>query len=643
MTQVAGLIVRASHAASGLLLFGTLMCLLLAGHNASPQWRARWQRHALLLSIVTAVLAIGVLAVQAASLPQTGAAAATVRRLLVDTRFGAVWSAREVLLALLVALIALGTREHLRAWHGPALALAGAQLAAGAWAGHAAAAEPAWPTASAHAVHLLAIGAWWGTLPALASYLRSESASVVSIFQRFSGLALPLMVVIVTSGAALAWVHVERWPALFGTPYGALLAAKVALLAGVLWLAARLRWRLLPGLAAATPGTRAPGVAHWIVGECLLATAIVAIGAQLTQTVPARHDAIAWWLPLRLSVEATWDAPWVRGTIAAAVALALAGLTLLALGAPRRTWKGWTLLAAALSLTAAGALAVYALAVDAYPDTYRRPSVPYQTISVSEGARLFAKHCTACHGRTGKGDGELARSLPIGPADLTEPHTALHTAGDIFWWLTHGKPPGVMPGFADQLSEDERWDVVNFLRTLSSGYQARILTDRVVPGRPWLPAIDFNYTTQEDASGTLKDFRERSAVLLVFFALPGSGPRMAALARAGEALHRAGAVVLAIPTAGNADSVDLPVVAEGARETALSYALLRRTLEQPDSRDEHPIPDHMELLVDRFGYVRARWLPDQGAGWQDTSRLLEQIVALAREPQVRPPPDDHVH
>jgi putative copper resistance protein D len=85
------------------------------------------------------------------------------------------------------------------------------------------------------------------------------------------------------------------------------------------------------------------------------------------------------------------------------------------------------------------------------------------------------------------------------------------------------------------------------------------------------------------------------------------------------------------------------VVVEGATEAARTYALLRRTLSNLDARDEQPVPEHMELLVDRFGYVRARWLPDRGAGWDDTSRLIEQIAALAREPQVRPAPDDHVH
>ena len=183
----------------------------------------------------------------------------------------------------------------------------------------------------------------------------------------------------------------------------------------------------------------------------------------------------------------------------------------------------------------------------AYRDTYRTPSVPYQAISVAAGADLFAVHCVRCHGRSGHGDGEQAKGLPLRSADLTAPHTALHTAGDIFWWLTHGKPPGAMPGFADTLSEDDRWDLINFLRTLSAGYQARIIGEGVVPLRPWLPAVDFSYVTAGGQTGTLRDFRGRSAVLLVFFRVDGSQARMAQLAGLHEQLRAKGLEVLAIP------------------------------------------------------------------------------------------------
>jgi putative copper resistance protein D len=45
-----------------------------------------------------------------------------------------------------------------------------------------------------------------------------------------------------------------------------------------------------------------------------------------------------------------------------------------------------------------------------------------------------------------------------------------------------------MPGFADRLSESHRWDLINFIRALTSGEQARMLSPLVVPRpRSWPP------------------------------------------------------------------------------------------------------------------------------------------------------------
>jgi putative copper resistance protein D len=392
----------------------------------------------------------------------------------------------------------------------------------------------------------------------------------------------------------------------------------------------------------------------------MVAALIVAAAVQLAQSVPARHDAIDWWLPVRLSADATWDMPWTpikvwSGAALLALAILLAGLALRrrassrqALAAVHSRGPRALLLpiGAAAATLGAAALALPALSVDAYPDTYRKPSVPYQTLSVAAGAELFAVHCTSCHGRGGRGDGKQAERLALPPADLTAPHTALHTAGDIFWWLTHGKPPGSMPGFGAQMGEDQRWDVINFLRTLSAGYQARILEPRIARLRPWLGAVDFAFVDQHGAPAALKDHRGRSAVLLVFFTPPGSHARLAQLAREHARLRAAGAEIIAVPMAGE-DAVTsvLPfaVVADGAGETAHTYALLRRTLANPDTHDTAPAPPHMEMLVDRFGYIRARWVAFEGEGWQRPDMLLEQLSALAREPQILPPPDDHVH
>ena len=93
-----------------------------------------------------------------------------------------------------------------------------------------------------------------------------------------------------------------------------------------------------------------------------------------------------------------------------------------------------------------------------------------------------------------------------------------------------------------------------------------------------------------------------------------------------------------------AQSVSFPIVTQGAREIFRSYALFRRTLSIPDLFAEGNSPKHMEFLFDRFGYLRARWMPTgDGAGWSDVGLLVEQIVQLNQEPEILPPPGDHVH
>jgi len=650
-----GGLLRALHVAGGLLLFGTLVCLHLpsrADRGGVAHWRRYWLRIALLLSVATLVLSVGVLAAQVARVDSQAPWLEVARRLLSESRFGAVWLAREALLlctCLLLAVQLAGTALELTAI---ALIASAAALALAPLSGHSAAIEPALPALAAHAVHWLAVGAWWGALPALAMLLALsavggvEPGAAVNVFARFSSLALPLMGTIVVSGVLLAITHVERWPALLATQYGALLLAKLSLLVLVLAMAARLRWRMLPALQASAGGRIGRRCVRWIIAECLVAAGIVFVAAQLAQTVPGRHDAIAWWLPFRFSVAATWETPWTSAKVGIGVALLILALLLVALALLRRVPRAGGLAAAALLTLGAGAVALPALSVDAYPDTYRASSVAYQTISVAAGAELFAAHCVSCHGATGHGDGPLARGLRLPPADLTAPHTALHTAGDLFWWLSHGKPPGVMPGFAGQLSEDDRWDLINFLRTLSSGYQARILDVRIARQQPWLGAVDFAFSSQRGESSTLKDYRGRNAVLLVLFSLPGSQARLEQLARSYATLREAGAEVIAVPVAeagAAAQGLPFPVLIEGAVESVRTYALLRRTLSNADPRDSSPLPPHMEMLIDRFGYVRARWLPGEGEGWRDMELLRDQLAALAREPQVKPPPDDHVH
>jgi putative copper resistance protein D len=621
---------------------GSLIALTLARRKPAVELSqaSRLLRAAAALAATALALSVPLLLVQAQGL-QVGSGPGLVERVLRDTRMGHVWLLREVLLAAAVLLLAARLKWHAGLPAQTALAALLASLALAPWAGHSAAADAGWTVLPAHALHIAAAGVWLGTLPALLGLLRAQPDACEHLLARFSALALRCMLAIGASGLLLALVHVERWPALLATDYGAQLMGKLALLAGVLALAARLRARLSARLAGrpfdAGRAARLLGV------ELALALGVLLLATSLGQTVPARHDGIEWWLPFRIAPDATWPGSGVPERVLGWAGIAAVGVALAAWASRRR--KALLAIVAGTGAVAGLVLALGALSVPAYPDTYRKPSVPYHALSVANGAQLFSTHCVACHGTAAHGDGPLARTLALPPADLTEPHTAVHTAGDIFWWLTHGKPPGVMPGFADRLGEDDRWDLINFVRTLSSGYQARILTERVVPRAPWLASIDFSFDTSRGETGTLKDYRGRSAVLLVFFSLPASGPRLAQLGAAQHALVQAGVQPLAVPL--DAGTVCPPqlgaCVTDGAAETVRTYALLRRTLSNADARDAEAVPAHMELLVDRFGYIRARWLPAESAGWAKLEALLAQAAALAAEPQVREPPEDHVH
>ena len=61
----------------------------------------------------------------------------------------------------------------------------------------------------------------------------------------------------------------------------------------------------------------------------------------------------------------------------------------------------------------------------------------------------------------------MAQTLNPRLADLTV-HINQHPDGDLYNWVTNGIPGSAMPAFKDQLSDEERWDVLNYLHSLAS-------------------------------------------------------------------------------------------------------------------------------------------------------------------------------
>jgi len=93
--------------------------------------------------------------------------------------------------------------------------------------------------------------------------------------------------------------------------------------------------------------------------------------------------------------------------------------------------------------------------------------VPADAVSVARGAQLFAIHCVMCHGDKGEGNGQLAALLANKPANLTLPITQTKGDGALFFTISNGVA-GRMPALNENLTVRERWDVVNFLRTLAA-------------------------------------------------------------------------------------------------------------------------------------------------------------------------------
>ena len=82
---------------------------------------------------------------------------------------------------------------------------------------------------------------------------------------------------------------------------------------------------------------------------------------------------------------------------------------------------------------------------------------------VGNAKKTVETNCVPCHGPGGKGDGAAAAALPTKPADWTSVKVQKETDGEIFWKISNGRGP--MPPWK-HLSEKDRWEVVNYIRTL---------------------------------------------------------------------------------------------------------------------------------------------------------------------------------
>jgi mono/diheme cytochrome c family protein len=135
----------------------------------------------------------------------------------------------------------------------------------------------------------------------------------------------------------------------------------------------------------------------------------------------------------------------------------------------RQKKRNLVLFALGLVFLAAVAAILYSLTEWNVPAAARKLGnpVPSTGAAIAAGQLLYHKHCESCHGRNGDGSGDRARELSVMPTDFTDAQEMRHaTDGELFWKITHGHRP--MPAFRRKLSETERWQVIDYIRTLAA-------------------------------------------------------------------------------------------------------------------------------------------------------------------------------
>jgi putative copper resistance protein D len=334
--------------------------------------------------------------------------------------------------------------------------------------------------------------------------------------RRFSSAALGAMLILIATGLVNAYVFVGEVAALLGTRYGHLLLAKLSVLAIILILACMNR-RTVPALAGEAEASRPAmrQLARFVTGEVprlamLVVVPAMAAAARAPRSATAPQLVYAVGLAdacrPRVLMKPDRSGPWRRSLAA---------------------WHGGHPGGRRLCHRGQVGLALYPSPLTPTPHL-PLPSVP--TTATSSPRIALYGGLRAVSRPDGAGDGLAGLRLPHPPADLRAPHTRHHTAGDLYWWISEGIRDAGMPGLAGRLTEDQRWDLVNFVRALASAREARGLGPRVEPEATRIVAPDATFAVGPTPLRSLREYRGRKLVLLVLYALPGSRTRLAELA-----------------------------------------------------------------------------------------------------------------
>ncbi|MGA2112285.1 MAG: c-type cytochrome [Anaerolineales bacterium] len=108
-------------------------------------------------------------------------------------------------------------------------------------------------------------------------------------------------------------------------------------------------------------------------------------------------------------------------------------------------------------------------AADRWDVTYYALTLGTPASSLAQASQIYAQQCASCHGAGGKGGGVGAKRLPAPLADLTKPSALVGASGQhLYNLISQGSPRG-MPSASSDLTEDQRWSLVGYVRSLAEG------------------------------------------------------------------------------------------------------------------------------------------------------------------------------
>lgn len=87
--------------------------------------------------------------------------------------------------------------------------------------------------------------------------------------------------------------------------------------------------------------------------------------------------------------------------------------------------------------------------------------------SIARGKKLYGYDCAMCHGKDGRGKGEVAEDMKLKIDDFSNPAALKDKSdGELFYIIKNGK--GQMPPEADRGRPEGLWDLVNYVRSFAS-------------------------------------------------------------------------------------------------------------------------------------------------------------------------------